>query len=220
MSGLPNSDRRGGGLFFSRETIFSTHTAHTRITSHNAHTHTQLSRAHSPSGRKDDMSTAHHSRVAGLTERPHYITDLQRPSNTMSRQQASTYGPESGEGGRGSGDGQYLQRAGQQSGERTRHSGENSHKGYPFQGSPHHGDEGAARRRHERRTELSMKKRVGPGQDFAKFDSKFAGARSAPKSRRNLRSEARFALMSLSVSWAVTHIPQRNGSQRHGFTAT
>jgi hypothetical protein len=105
------------------------------------------------------MRTAHHSRMAGLTERAHYITDLQRPSNTMSRQQASTYGPESGEGGRGSGDGQYLQRAGQQSGERTRHSGENSHKGYPFQGSPHHGDEGAARRRHERRTELSMKKR-------------------------------------------------------------
>ena len=78
------------------------------------------------------MSTAHHSRVAGLTERAHYITDLQRPSNTMSRQQASTYGPESGEGGRGSGDGQYLQRAGQQSGERTRHSGENSHKATRF----------------------------------------------------------------------------------------
>ena len=35
---------------------------------------------------------------------------------------------------------------------------------------------------------------VGTSQDFAKFDSKFAGARSAPKFHRNLRSRVKFAV--------------------------
>jgi hypothetical protein len=46
---------------------------------------------------------------------------------------------------------------------------------------------------------------IGPGQDFAKFDSKFAGARSTPKSRRNLRPEARCAPMSQCFVSSYTH---------------
>ena len=72
------------------------------------------------------------------------------------------------------------------------------------------------------------RRQIGPGQDFAKFVSKFAGARSASKFHRNMRSQPRFALVfqcfvgSYTLRSAVDHMDTttRNDGTTRGVRIT